>query len=1235
MQDKLAQRARNNQQSKIREVTRYIESRGGVNLGQGTCALPPHPRVLEAAQRAIGAGHNSYTRFDGIPRLKEAIANRQRAYNRLPITPANVLVTSGATGAFECICKCFIEPGDEVILLEPAYEYHVRQVVEQGGVPRFARLRPPAWTLASEELERVINIKTKMLVMSNPNNPTGRVFSAAELETIGSICRKAGVIVVSDEVYEYILAEGYSHTSIASLPGMFDHTLTLSSASKTFFVTGWRLGWIIGPESVMQALGVKSDQTYVCAPAPFQEAIAECMNFGEDFFKDIARVFEPKRRRLCDALRSAGFKFHLPEGAYYILGEYDKLSYSSDLEAMRGLLEETGVGSVPGAAFFPTMENTGLLRFCFALADDLLDLACERLSSYPLAYWKEAVKDLPGQLNLPSDRPRPNASACQEESVLFRLDAGTHNQLLALAKETNGSLFMTLHAGVAALLTRLGAGTDIPIGSMAAKRISSASDRAEGLGANKLTLRVDTSGNPSFLELLRRMRETELKAYAHQNPPLEMPMEELKPTPATSWRSPFQVMLIFEDASDSDFERSAPTNSGPLGAGSDLIFRMRELRTADGSPGALFGRIEYASELFDRETVDAMARRLVRLLESVAADAERRIGWIDLIEPEERRRILEEWNDTTRETPEATLPELFEAQVERNPEAVAVVFEDASLTYKELNERANQLAHLLIAEGIGPEDIIALAVPRSIEMMVSLLGILKAGAAYLPLDPDYPSERLGFMMEDAMPVCLVATQQALLDPQFVRQAIILGEKKIGDALARSPNSNPGNNDRKKPLHPENPAYVIYTSGSTGKPKGVVVTHRGIPSLADAQAMHFGTTSGSRVLQFASLSFDISVLEIIMALTTGGALALISPEMRSGVALQGAMIAHCLTHAVLSPTVVGTLQELPVGTLVVGGEACPPELVARWSEGRLMINGYGPTETTVGATMSEPLSGGSSAPIGRPITNTRVYVLDENLQPAPMGVAGELYVAGAGLARGYLNRPGLTAERFIADPHGDPGARMYRTGDLVKWRRDGNLEFLGRVDDQVKIRGVRVELGEIESALLRDENVAQAVVVMREDCFGEERLVGYVTAASGRSIDESELRRRVCMSLPGFMRPAAIVTLESLPLNVNGKVDRKALPAPKYTPRQWSAPRTPQEEILCALYADLLSVDRVGVDDDFFDLGGDSVTSIRLVSRARKAGLRITSRDVFQYPTVSALASAIEGVAANNQPSVRE
>ena len=849
-----------------------------------------------------------------------------------------------------------------------------------------------------------------------------------------------------------------------------------------------------------------------------------------------------------------------------------------------------------------------------------------------LDYWKETLKELPEQLDLPTDRPRPNVSRYGSESVSFRLDARLHNRLLVRAKEANASLFMVIQAGMAAMLTRLGAGTDIPIGSVVAGRTNSALEETVGFFENTLVLRTDTSGNPSFRELLERVRAADLNAYANQGLPFERLVEELNPARSLARHPLFQLMLTLQNTPRADIKLQGLTVSAyPLridAAKYDLSFCLRELRDEDGDSRGLYGQIEYASDLFDRETVEAMAKRLERVLEAVAEDVEQRIGRIDLLGSEERRQILEEWNDTVTAVPGATLPELFEAQVKRNPKAPAVVFEDVSLSYEELNQRANRLAHLLIGEGVGPEDLLAVAVPRSVDMIVSLLGIMKAGAAYLPLDPDYPTERLSFMLNDAKPACLVSTSQVSRGLPGSQSRIILDDKSVIDALARCSSINPENKERREPLHADNPAYVIYTSGSTGKPKGVVVAHRGIPSLAAAQAQHYKTTHNSRVLQFASLSFDMSVLEIIMALTTGGELVLISPEMRSGAPLREAIIKHRVTHAALSPTVVGTLEEdkqLPLETLVVGGEACSPELVARWSEGRLMVNGYGPTETTVGATFSEPLSGGTSAPIGRPITNTRVYVLDEGLQPVPVGVAGELYVAGAGLARGYLKRAGLTAERFVAAPYGPPSTRMYRTGDLVKWNRDGNLEFLGRVDDQVKIRGFRVELGEIEAALLRDACVAQAVVVMREDQPGEKRLVGYVTAASGQSIDAGALRRELGKSLPEYMVPAAIASLESLPLNVNGKVDRKALPAPEFMPKEWRAPRTQQEEVLCSLYAELLGVARVGVDDDFFELGGDSGVSIQLVSRARKAGLKITPRDVFQYPTVGALASATERV----------
>jgi len=380
MKNRLAQRARGIQQSNIRAVTRRIEAIGGVNLGQGTCELPPHPEIIHAAHRAIDNGHNSYTLFDGITSLKEAIAERYAAYNKLRITAKNVLVTGGATGGLECICKCFLEPGDEVILFEPIYQYHVSLVLEREATPRFIRLHAPDWCFSIEDLETAFSDKTKLFVFANPNNPCGKVFSREELSSIGDACRRHNVIAVTDEVYEYILADNAEHISLARLPGMFEHTLTVSSASKSFFVTGWRVGWLIGPEEVMTPLGVKSDETYVCAPAPFQHAVAHALRLGNEFFDNIRLPFQRRRNTLSEALKAAGLQPYNPEGAYYTLADYTDLGFKDDVSAMNALIEQLGVGAVPGKAFFPSEEQTGMLRFCFAVTDDTLNRACEMLT---------------------------------------------------------------------------------------------------------------------------------------------------------------------------------------------------------------------------------------------------------------------------------------------------------------------------------------------------------------------------------------------------------------------------------------------------------------------------------------------------------------------------------------------------------------------------------------------------------------------------------------------------------------------------------------------------------------------------------------------------------------------------------------------------------------------------------------------------------------------------------------
>ncbi|MEZ0071311.1 amino acid adenylation domain-containing protein [Planotetraspora sp. GP83] len=607
-----------------------------------------------------------------------------------------------------------------------------------------------------------------------------------------------------------------------------------------------------------------------------------------------------------------------------------------------------------------------------------------------------------------------------------------------------------------------------------------------------------------------------------------------------------------------------------------------------------------------------------------------------------------EWNDTGHEVAPATLPRLFEDQVARTPDLPAVLFEGGSLTYAELEVRANRLAHLLIRRGVGPERIVALALPRSVEIVVAQLAVAKAGAAFLPVDPGYPPERIAFMLADAAPVQVITSAE--LAPELaaglpVREAtgvVALGEPATADALAAMPGHAPTDADRASELLLAHPAYVIYTSGSTGRPKGVVVSHRGLASFSAAEVDRYAVRAGDRVLQFSSPSFDASVLELCMSLPVGAALVVPPPGPLLGEQLAEVLAERKVTHALIPPAALATVpadaaRELPEFRMVtVGGDACPAELVELWAPGRRMINSYGPTESTVVSTWSRPLVPGRTPPIGEPIWNTRVHVLDEALRPVPVGVAGELYVAGMGLARGYLRRPGLTAQRFVANPFGAPGERMYRTGDLVRWNADGQLEFAGRADDQVKIRGFRIELGEIEAALTRHPEIGAAVVTTREDRPGDKRLVAYVVPANGHAATPSELRAFLAGSLPVFMLPAAFVTLDALPLSPNGKLDRRALPAPEGRAGSdgYVAPRTETERTLADIWAEVLGAPRVGIDDDFFALGGDSIQAARALSRVRATcGVALSARVMFDAPTVAQLAEAVRA-AGRTDPAER-
>ncbi|WP_433873608.1 amino acid adenylation domain-containing protein [Saccharopolyspora sp. CA-218241] len=838
----------------------------------------------------------------------------------------------------------------------------------------------------------------------------------------------------------------------------------------------------------------------------------------------------------------------------------------------------------------------------------------ESLSARRLDFWQRTLAGLPDQLELPTDHPRPAVPSHRGDAVRFEIDPELHARLRRLAAEHGASTFMVLQAGLAALLSRLGAGTDIPIGTPVAGRDDDALDDLVGFFVNSLVLRTDTSGDPSFAALLDRVRQTDLAAYDHAELPFERLAEVLNPVRSLSRHPLFQVMLAHwtESGGVGAELPGLRTEVDAVEAGAakfDLAVSVTE--RADGGADGL---VQYSTDLFERGTVEAIAERFTRLLAGAADDPRRAVTRLDVLGERDRQRVLA-WGDATAEADSvrpATFPELFAAQVEAHPDAPALVFADVELSYAELDERVRRLATVLVERGVGPGDVVGVLLPRSPELIVGLLAAMHAGAAYLALDPDYPADRLRHMVTDARPAFVIADgTRSDLPVEFVD----CREEPAGHAEP----TRPGLDDA---------AYVIHTSGSTGTPKGVVVPHRGIAKLVATQSRRVGITAESRVLQFASPSFDVAFWELCMGLLGGGTLVVVPAELRvPGEPLAEYLREHRVTHLAIGPSMMGMFPpdtEFPAGaTLLCGAEKVPSDLVLRWAGRMRMLNCYGPTEATVNTTLwdCEPDAVGTAVPIGVPDPGARLHVLDPNLQPVPPGVVGELYVAGAGLARGYLNRPGLTAERFVADPFGPPGSRMYRTGDLVRWRADGVLDFAGRADDQVKIRGFRIELGEVEAVLAEHEAVAQVAAVVREDT-GDKRLVAYVVARA--EVDAAALRAHVAESLPDYMVPAAVTFVDALPLMPNGKLDRTALPAPDLGASVGTTmPRNPTEEILCELFAEVLGLPRVGIEDGFFDLGGHSLLAAKLIGRIHDAlGVRINVGSLFAAPTVAGLAERL-------------
>ncbi|WP_185443940.1 non-ribosomal peptide synthetase [Kribbella qitaiheensis] len=838
-----------------------------------------------------------------------------------------------------------------------------------------------------------------------------------------------------------------------------------------------------------------------------------------------------------------------------------------------------------------------------------------------IEYWSDQLAGLPDQLELPTDRPRPAVASNRGDVVPVAVSHDLYAELSALAQANHVSLFMLLQAALATLLTRLGAGTDVPIGTPNAGRTDESLDDLVGMFVNPLVLRTDTSGDPTFEELLARVRETNLSAYAHQDLPFDRLVDIVNPVRSTARHPLFQVMMPYQSDDPAAVElpgltvSHAPVDSGI--AQFDLQLALRE--GVDG----LSGHLEFALDLFDRGTAEQLVERFGQVLRQVAEAPDQRIGALEVIGAAERELLVAGRNETDREIDWSTISELVERQTVRTPNAVAVHDHGSELSYAELNAEANRLAHHLRELEVGPDVVVGVHVDRSAGLIIAALAVLKAGGVYLPLDPDYPASRLAYLVEDAEASFVISRSDLAGDlPATDARVVLIDSNDWAEAPAT---------DLPAVAGPDDVAYLIYTSGSTGRPKGVLATHRGaVNRFHWTQRAYFRYTPEDSVLVKIPTGFDVSVGEIFGPLSQGARLVIAKPGGHLDTAyLRETIKEQQVTQVYFVPSMLavmlaeGGLEECTsLRVLLSGGEELPAALARQvldrlpWVE---FYNQYGPTEAAIDSTAwritSDSLEGLHRVPIAAVSgqvglhDNVRLYVLDDAMAVVPTGAPGELFIGGAGVARGYLRRPELTGERFIPDPFRD--GRLYRTGDQVRWTTDGRLEILGRVDDQVKLNGARVELGEIQAALALHPSVQHAVVIVRD-----KRLVGYVVVTS--SVD---LRGYLAESLPEFMVPSTIVPLDSLPLTPNGKLDRAALPAPAAAVQaSRSVLSSSVEQTLAELYAEVLSIELVGPEDGFFELGGDSIMSIQLVSRARKAGLIFTPRDVFRHQTVAKLAA---------------
>ncbi|WP_458695270.1 non-ribosomal peptide synthetase [[Mycobacterium] appelbergii] len=907
---------------------------------------------------------------------------------------------------------------------------------------------------------------------------------------------------------------------------------------------------------------------------------------------------------------------------------------AADGSSIRPLVADLGVayssrciGSAPNWAPLP-VQYVDYALWQREYLGELSD--ADSVISGQLAYWEQALSGLPERLELPTDRPYPAVADYRGASVTVEWPAQLQQQIAQLARRHDTTSFMVMQAALAVLFAKLSAGSDVAVGFPIAGRRDPALDDLVGFFVNTLVLRVDVAGDPTVAELLAQVRTRSLAAYEHQDVPFEVLVDRINPSRSLTHHPLIQVMFAWQNFAVKDRGESAaesvlsdvtlsPLSSDTHSARMDLAFSLEERFTSSGEPAGIGGMVEFRTDVFDRERIQSLVDRLQRVVMALIADPGRAVSSVDVLDTDERV-VLDGLGNVamlTETVDPASVPELFVQQVLRTPSAVAVRFEGSSMSYRELDEASNELTHLLISRGASPGRCVALLFNRCTEAIVSMLAVLKTGAAYLAIDPVVPDSRVDFMMTDATPMVAITTGDlAYRFSGYGVPVINVGEPR--------PDRYPVTGVPVPMV--DDIAYLIYTSGTTGKPKGVAVTHRNLTHLA--ASMPAGLPTNQVWSQCHSYAFDFSVWEIWAALLTGGRLVVVPEETAASPQdFHDLLIAEQVTVLTQTPSAVAALSPEGLGStaLLLGGESCPADVVDRWAQGRVVINAYGPTEVTVYASMSAPLQKSRDAapsvvPVGAPVPTAAVFVLDQWLRPVPAGVVGELYVAGRGVACGYLGRPGLTGSRFVACPFVDSGTRMYRTGDLVRWGSDGQLQYLGRADEQVKIRGYRIELGEIRTALADIDGVAQAAVIAREDRPGDKRLVGYLSETHSGTIDPDQVRTALAERLPAYMVPAAVIVVDSLPLTVSGKLDTRALPAPGYAVGTYRAPTTVTEEVLAGIYADVLGLERVGVDDSFFDLGGDSLSAMRAVAAINKSlDTHLAVRVMFDAPSVKGLA----------------